>query len=156
MVRFFENYFAGEISKSGKAVIAECGGGMTSSGRAMVVCGPDGEKLRPIWIGHRSNENHALFFAKEGMIFIKGSHSRDGEYFSVCRITKVEYDQDLGFYYRHMAKVSFGEMYSYGEGDWNAPLPPKFVEAVKACREKMRDYHCRNVYYAEEVNPSPV
>lgn len=55
---------------TGRLVIdaAECGGGMTKTGWAQVVCAPDGIPMRPYYVprgGHRACGEHARFSATE-------------------------------------------------------------------------------------------
>ena len=65
----------------------EEGGGMTRSGYAYIVAGPNGEKLTPIYIrkhGSLSCSKHALFLLKTGTLVIAVSMANLP--FSICSI----------------------------------------------------------------------
>lgn len=130
--------FEVERLKSGLPTITENGGGMTSSGDAQIVCGPSGEKIKPLWVPKRgySNDVHAKFVAKVGMCIIVVKWDNRSESASVFRITGItdnEAESEL---------VGESE-----DGDGNIPL--EFQDAVTAAFDKASDYHCRRAHYVD-------
>ena len=57
----------------------ERGGGMTNTGGATIICGPQGRPKRPVYIrraGHLACDDHALFVVRPGDHVIRASHHR--------------------------------------------------------------------------------
>lgn len=123
-------------SKSGLPTITENGGSMTSSGLAQIVCGPNGEKVEPLWVPRRgySNDVHAGFVAKIGMHVIVAGWDRESESASVHRITGVDGDE---------IKEELVAEFENGDGN----IPPEFQNAVDAALSKAQAFHCRSAYY---------
>ena len=57
--------------------IAEYGGGLSKTGRAQIVCGVEGEKLKPIARHSSFGADHAVFFVHEALVV--NYHRRHGE-----------------------------------------------------------------------------
>ncbi len=119
----------------------ECGGGMTNTGHASIICSTIGEKVRPFYIprgGHLANGDHA-FFSMPMLVEVTGYRNIEGVeifHFSIFK-------KSLG-----SAEIIMREIWS---GDRES-LPRKynyFTEAVNAAYEKANCYHCRHVHYAE-------
>lgn len=136
-------------SKSGLPTITECGGGASNTGNAIIVTGPHGEKVRPLFVPRGySNGDHAIFVAKAGMHLIYADHDRGGESATVKRIVHIggepinwkgetePFDSDL---------LCLEEIGSYANGDSNAP--PEFQDAIDAALNKSHCYHCREPHY---------
>lgn len=123
-------------SKSGLATVTENGGGMTNTGFSTIVCGADGEKLKPLFVPRGySNGDHAIFVVKPGETHLcHASRGRWGESVSVEKITGLDDDTLL------TEKV--GD-YENGDGD----IPPAFKEAITAALRKAKAYHCRSPFY---------
>ncbi len=68
-------------SKSGQPTTTENGGGMTNTGSATIVCGADGQKLKPLFIPRGySNGDHAIFVIEPGKThLIHASRDQGGE-----------------------------------------------------------------------------
>ena len=126
-------------SKSGLPTITESGGGATNTGNADVICGPNGEKVKPLFVPRGySNGDHALFVARVGMHIVSASHSRRGESATVYKITAIgdgDRQDDL-------VTDVVGE---YEDGDGN--IPDFLQAAVDAALEKSHCYHCRSAYF---------
>ena len=126
-------------SKSGLPTVVECGGGMSNTGNANIICGENGEQVKPLFVPRGySNDVHAIFVAKQGMHIVTAAHSRSGEYATVYKITAIG-DGDRP---DDLVTVIIGE---YQDGDGN--IPAKFQAAVDAALEKAHCYHCREAHY---------
>ena len=130
-------------SKTGLPTITECGGGMTNTGSARVVCGPAGERVRPLYVPGRGRAlgDHAVFVVRPGLHIIEARVSRAGEEVCVKKVIGVGNDTDGDA----LITVPVGE---YADGDGN--IPTQFAEAVKAATAKARCYHCRRAHYILE------
>ena len=120
-----------ELTTKGHPAFWEEGGGMTSTGFAYIITGPNGEKLTPIYIrkrGNLSNRQHALF------PLINGMH-----------LVVVDRDRDT---YR-------SKILTYMDGDFlEIEVSADMTEALEVAKQKTRFYHCRvPLYYlGKEVN----
>lgn len=133
-----EETFAISRSKTGLPVICESGGSVTSSGSAQIICGENGEKLRPLFIpkGY-CNDTHALFVARVGIFIIKSSWSRGGEGTDVWKVKKILSEKVL-------AELAYSE--SNGDGN----IPEFLREAAEAAKKKAHNFHCREAYFVEK------
>lgn len=135
-------------TKSGLPCIWECGGGMTSTGRAQVICKSDGGKKTALALSHRSLEGHALFVLNEGDLIIKVFRSREGLKIIVAKVNldRISEDRwsDYGKIYRD---VRFDVIMTYSDGEWDKEPSQGLEEAIKSAVEKSRDYHCRSAYW---------
>ncbi len=124
-------------SKSGLPTTTENGGGMTNTGHATIVCGADGQKLKPLFIPRGySNGDHAIFVIEPGKThFARAWRSRGGDGAVVEKVISIDGDDNL-----EVATV--GE---YENGDGN--IPSNFQDAVDAALKKCRAYHCRSAHY---------
>lgn len=118
----------------------EAGGGFTNTGEATIICGINGEALKPYHVpsrGHLACETHAKFSVKNSVIEVKASHHRRD--FSVS-ISRYEIETDPRLQLKN-TKIWTGRP---------EELPvsfSKFSQAVKAACEKAVDYHCRTPYF---------
>jgi len=135
------DFFVGR-SKTGLPTIAERGGGMTNTGNCMIVCGPSGERIKPLFVPRGySNDVHAIFVARIGDHIIEAGHNRGGENATVWRIDGVGTADEPD----KLVVTVVGE---YEDGDGN--IPAEFATAVEAAFQKSHCYHCREAHYAAE------
>jgi hypothetical protein len=129
-------------SKTNLPVIAENGGGMSNTGDATIICGANGEALKPLFIPRGySNGDHALFVAKPGMMVVFAGHDRSGESVSVNRIITIGTENEPD-------EIVLEKLYEYENGDGN--IPEAFEAAAQAALEKSKAYHCRSPFYVAE------
>ena len=110
---------------------------MTNTGSATIVCGADGQKLKPLFIPRGySNGDHAIFVIEPGKThLVHASRDRGGERAIVEKVIGIDGDDNLEVY-------AVGE---YENGDGN--IPSNFQGAVDAALEKTKCYHCREPHY---------
>ena len=124
-----------ERSKTGKPTITESGGGSSNTGGATIVCGPNGERVKPLFIPRGyCNGDHAIFVAKPGMCIVSASHDRRGESVTVSKIVAI-----VG---ENLELETIGE---WEDGD--GTIPPQFNDAQEAALSKAHAYHCRSAFY---------
>lgn len=125
-----------ERSKTGMPTITENGGGATNTGNAQVVCGANGNALKPLFVPRGySCGIHAIFVVRMGMCIVEASRDRRGESVRVSRVARINDDDTL----------TLSLLFEYENGDSN--IPPSFQEAANAALEKSRCYHCRKPHY---------
>jgi len=130
-----------ERSKTGLATFCESGGGMTSTGSATVVCGMNGEKLKPLFVPRGySNGKHAIFVVRPGMYIINAGNSKAGERAVAHQILGIGTTEDPD----ELVTIVVAE---YENGDGN--VPEQLQSAVEAALAKSNCYHCHSVFYAE-------
>ena len=126
-------------SKTNLPTITESGGGRTNTGYSTIICGKEGERIKPIFVPRGyCNSEHAIFVARIGMHIIEASHDRNGETAFVSRIEKIGNDECPD-------ELIVKDLYSSINGDGN--IPEKFENAVDAAIEKANCYHCREPHY---------
>ena len=126
-------------SKSGLPVIREEGGGMSNTGYATIVCGAQGEKVKPLFVPRGySNAEHALFVAKVGMLFVDASHNRRGESATAYQIDAIGTADNPD-------ELITSVLYEYEDGD--GTFPEWLQEAKSAALKKSDCYHCRDAHY---------
>lgn len=113
----------------------EEGGGMTRSGFAYIVAGPNGEKLTPLYVrkhGQLSCDKHALFLLQPGTLIIAALRS----------IVKPTYNGADNNVYQI-------KIYKFDDYDFiEMKEEPYMQPAIEAAKLKTRYYHCRqSVYY---------
>ena len=126
-------------SKSGLPIFCEEGGGTSNTGEARIITGPNGERVKPLWIprGH-SNADHAGFVIHVGMCVVDAWHNRETESVKVERITRIG------------TADSPDEVSTELVGEWennDGTLPPEFEAARKVALGKSHCYHCREPHY---------
>jgi hypothetical protein len=130
-------------TKSGHPALWEEGGGCKNTGRAIIICGPSGEKVSPLYIrkrGHLSNKEHALFEVKESMHVVEVEHHREDFSVRVWKITSLS--QKNGGWVATLKMLS-----ECSGGEWTRTLPPGLEEAVIAGINKSLCYHCREPHF---------
>lgn len=132
----------------------EEGGGYTNTGSAQIVCGVNGERLKPVLVrrrGHLANAEHALFIGQRLVTVYANHHRKD----FMFQITEHSIDPKTG-------EVKEKEIWTYSDDFADAPIDSfdewfeqnapsyveKFRDALKAAFEKAQCYHCRGVHYA--------
>lgn len=128
-----------ERTKSGKPALWECGGGLSNTGYANIVTGPNGEPLKPFYIrmrGHLANGNHALVPAVVGGYVIFARHHRGDFLITIYRIDRIEGEHAF------VTKVN-----EFSQGEWDTELDEKLAPAVESAKRKAMAYHCRSPFY---------
>ena len=122
-------------SKSGLPTLTESGGRATNTGDSQIIAGPQGERLKPLFVPRGyANGDHAIFVLRPGMHVVQAQHSRDGECTIVYRVTAILADA---------AEVK--KVYEWENGDGN--IPEFLNDAVAAAKQKAHCYHCRDAHY---------
>ena len=123
----------------------ETGGGATNTGNSMVIAGPHGEVLRPLYIktgGHLACGEHSLFVVGAGTVVVSASHHRGDFEIKVYRLTG-----------KFSGKEAEAEIVAcYSRGEWEGPLWDEadsgfLRKAVDAAADKARCYHCREPHF---------
>lgn len=122
-------------SKTGLPTVDEIGGGWTNTGSAQIVCGPNGERLNPLFVPSRGycNESHAVFVAKVGLHLIEVWRDREGDYVTAYKIVAIGDD-------RSPDRLETEEVGNWARGDGN--IPSFLDDAVSAACQKANHYHC--------------
>jgi len=129
--------------------LVESGGGLTNTGRATIICGIQGEKLRSFYGEPVCGGIHAHFWPHAALSVSYGHHRGNGG----GTVSLVAIDRKV----RHNLGVEVVDLYSFSDENIevlspqrckNIPFPCAAVEAAKA---KARCYHCRSAFYAEGV-----
>jgi len=123
------------------AVLWEQGGGFSNTGRATLVAGPNGEKLRPLYVrrkGHLACEDHALFRIWPGCLVAKAGHSRrNGEEVVVWRIEEIRGEE-----------AELVRLFTRKDGVWDREPPPGIRAFAEEAARKAHCYHCRHPHWA--------
>jgi len=133
------------LTKKGHPAMWEEGGGLSNTGWAIIVAGPNGERLEPIYVrraGHLAGRQHALFVVKVGYIVVKAYHHRRDFTIKVYRIASI----DLGDPENKTAE--FEVLHEFSRGEWDIEPPDNLLDAIEAARAKATCYHCRSPHYA--------
>lgn len=123
--------------------LAESGGGSTNTGRARIICGLNGEPLTSFGGSRTCNGEHARFFIKAALIVRYSHHRGDGD----GTVELVALSDDC-------MSIRQTELYKFTDHTEPELLARENagiafpVEAVRAAKQKSRDYHCRSAYYA--------
>jgi hypothetical protein len=129
-------------SKTGLPTITENGGGMTNTGSCQVVCGANGEALKPLFVPRGySNGVHAIFVARPGLHLVSSGRDRSGEWVTISRIEAIGTEDEPD-------ELVTEDVYEYENGDGN--IPEKFQAAADAALEKTNCYHCREPHWSKQ------
>jgi hypothetical protein len=135
------------ITKSGLPALWEEGGSTRNMGEAIIIAGPRGEPLRPLYIktgGPLACGQHALFVITPGYHVVSVSRWRYDYDIEVWRIIAIDVAN-------HKAKIELVCEFSYGEWDHS---PPKYLAAaIDAAKKKATCYHCRRPHYIKDPDP---
>jgi hypothetical protein len=125
----------------------ESGGGRTNTGDARVVCGLNGEPLRPVLRGFHSCGVHAMYYVHAALTVSYDRHWSNGT--GEVHLVGVDRAAEVGVYRKKIFAFT-GENVSAGEG-WEVHDPTSKcdfpLEAAKAVVAKSRCYHCREAHY---------
>ena len=130
------------MTKKGFPALWEEGGGWSNTGSATIVAGPNGERLKPVYVrraGHLAGGDHALLIVRKGYHVVKASHHRRDFTIKVYRIVDIDLEDKV-------AQVEC--LCEFSMGEWDNDPPPMLEEAIEAARAKATCYHCRSPHYA--------
>ena len=133
-----------DLTQKGLPAMWEEGSGYTNTGHSIIVAGPNGEKLKPVYIRRRGGlvgVQHALFVIQPGFIVVKAYHHRLDFEIKVMRIKKIDME----------SKIAICEViHTFDKGEWDIDPPENLIPVIKAAKEKATCYHCRYpVYFIE-------
>jgi hypothetical protein len=130
-----------ELTKRGYPALWEEGGGMSRRGHALIVAGPNGEPLKPIFVktgGPLALGKHALFILREGCYIISLQRWGHDYCIQVYRVMEI----DTG---NKVANVE--QICEFSQGEWDQDPPDHLLTAIEAAKEKSNCYHCRSSHY---------
>jgi hypothetical protein len=137
-----------ELTKKGYPAMWEKGGGMSSTGKATIITGPDGSRLKPFYVrtgGHLAGAEHALLPATKGNLIIEvWRHYKDFT-ITIMKIISEPYKDTLG-----RLTVNCEVVNKFNNGEWDKGLEEWLASALEAAKDKSWDYHCRKPYYISE------
>ncbi len=143
--KFF--HFDLEISKSGLPCLWESGGGFTNTGRAQIICDPNGRPKKAIYIRRRGElacREHALIPVCPGDFVVRAYQHRGDFAISLWRLDQ-RYKWDGGERFLGVQLAVFDD------GEWDHPeIAEEFQAAITAVKEKARCYHCREPHFVAE------
>ena len=120
----------------------ERGGGMTTTGKAVVVAGPEGDPKPAEYVRRRgslSNADHARIPVAPGDLVVTTEHHRGDCDTRVYRIAEIALGQ---------ARATL--IHRFVLGRWDTEPTPGILNAVRAAEGKSRCYHCREPFYIEK------
>jgi len=127
------------MSKRGFPCLWESGGGLSNTGRVVLIAGPRGEKKTAIYIrtrGQLACEEHALVPVVSGDLVINTRHHRHD--FNIV-VSKVEtLDKET---------IQVSQLYSFDNGEWDVEPPEYLDPVISASKRKASTYHCRNAFW---------
>lgn len=132
-----------DTTVTGAPALWERGGGLTNTGSATVIAGPDGAPKIPEYVrgrGSLANSHHARFAVAVGDIVVEADHHRQDFDIRVWRIDAIGQDG---------AQARLAHRFVMGK--WDAVPGACVMNAVRAAEEKALCYHCREPHYAEYV-----
>jgi len=132
-------------TKKGHPALWEEGGGMSNTGHARIIADSQGQRKKPVFIrtgGHLACREHALFIVQEGDVVIDIQRHHDDYDITVKQIRKINQDAEG----RLVAEMDV--LVRFSEGEWDhEDIAEKYKDAIQACIEKSRCYHCRHTHY---------
>ena len=141
-----------ERSRTKLPVAWEQGGGATNTGNAIVICGPDGSPLKPIYVakhGSLSNGKHALFVVAVGCIVIEVSRHRDEYTRNVYKIVAIE-EEDKAVLFPIAFYTEATGWVDVDKPTMDALQQGPIHNAICAANSKSECYHCRLPHYAAQ------
>jgi hypothetical protein len=91
-----EEYFRIERTRTGLPAMWESGGSLSHTGRSIIITGPNGERLKPVFIkrkGHRACGDHALFVVHPKDHVIIAARQRENFRIAVYQIEEMRIRQ---------------------------------------------------------------
>ena len=139
-----------EETKTGKSAIWESGGKISETiGEAILVCGKNGEKLKPLMMDTKSKmicDGQALFPLNDGyhiIVLRRSKHRVVGNIYKTVRTDKNKAVLEAVNFFRSYDISDLGVI-----RDWSLPLDEKMVPAMKAAFDKLFIYGSRRSQYA--------
>jgi len=130
-------------SISGRLTVTEHGGGMSDFGFSWIICGENGERLRPIVIiKGLPNGDHATFEVFVGMTMIQTSYYHEEENTNIWQVTDI-ISCDDGYFIVSLELIGRLEN---GAGD----VPVKFNDAILAAHKESHHFYCREPHYIKK------
>lgn len=126
-----------EKSNNNIPCVWENGGGYSNTGRAIIVAGLYGEKLKPLYVrkkGQLACSDHALIEVRIGYMIIEAEHGRGDFDISIYAVVDPE---------NGIVKI----IHSYTMGSWDRKPPLYLKSAIDAAKRKALFYHCREPLY---------
>lgn len=137
-----------ERTKQGHPALWELGGGATNTGESQIICGPKGEKKKPVYVrgrGQLSCAEHGLFIVSPGDCLIKADHHREDFFIEIYCLDGIRKDDDGNEFFGTTLQAE------YSQGQWDElEIVDWFHAAIEAAKDKAVCYHCRELHYALE------
>lgn len=130
-----------ELTKRGFPALWEEGGGTSHTGNAIIVAGPQGEPLIPIYVrtgGPLACGRHALFMVRKGYHVISCSRWREDYNIEVWRIAEINVENK---------RATLELLCEFSQGEWDKEPHDKLSAAINAAIKKSKCYHCRQAHY---------
>lgn len=121
----------------------ECGGGLSNTGSATILCGPSGEPLKGVYLSRSCNSVHAMFI-RNSLIEVSTSYWNKGCFKFSTRLCYFYVDDN------HLVKQKDLLQLDFNSETLDETLPEihqKFRDAIIASTEKATCYHCREPHY---------
>jgi len=139
--------FTVELTRTGIPCLWECGGGMTNTGWAQVICAIDGSPKKAIYVrqyGHLALREHALIPVQKWDVIVKAHHHRGDFRISLWQVFEICKESDDAYLNARMT--------TYWDGfEWTDPdVAEKYKVAVQAAKEKATCYHCREPHFVKQ------
>ncbi|MDR1459703.1 MAG: hypothetical protein LBI60_05770 [Bacteroidales bacterium] len=130
------------ITKRGLVALWEKGGGCQNTGEATIIANREGGKPTAIYFrrgGHLSNREHALIPVHYGYHVIQAWEQRGDFEIQVSVVTETNVEKE---------SVTIALINEFKQGEWDIEPDSDLMYAIQAAKDKINDYHCRDVYYA--------
>lgn len=145
-----DTVFIAEKTAKGLPAMWESGGGLTNTGKSIIVCGANFEPLVPVYVrqkGMLACANHALFVVSPGYHIIEASHHREDFDIFVHRILWFDIDfrvetEIIGHFTKgEWHNIEFLDILGVKEGVTAPSI------AIEATVNKAKMYHCREMVF---------
>lgn len=138
-----------ERSNKNMPCLWECGGKYNGNGKVQLITTSDGAKKKSIFVrrsGDLACKNHALIPIMIGDFTITALLDGTEVTAELSAIKRI----DLKDATIQTTSMFTGILTKDGniEGTWYPDVPAAFKPAIAAAFNKLQDYHCRSVYYA--------
>ena len=131
---------------------------MSNTGDSVIVCGPHGEALSPLYInrrGHLACSEHALFVIKSGYHLIFAHHHREDFNIRVYVVKGIGMEnrtapaRGRGDHTIELSSMmaTIERQYQFDQGQWDKEVPTWLEPAIDAACSKATHYHCREPHY---------
>lgn len=133
-----------EVSKKGIPCLWEKGGSYTNTGSVQLIADMFGQRKKALFVrrgGQLACQEHALIPVRVGDMVVQASHHRGEFDINLYQIQSVDVENKT---------LNLELINAYGRGEWDSDLLPQYQNLIEATMAKVKDYHCRSVYYASE------